>query len=41
MGQSGEGIDPPYGALSGLVRTVRDGDADVYSAAGLLREWRI
>lgn len=41
MGQSGEGIDPPYGALSGLVRKVRDGDADVYTAAGQLREWRI
>jgi hypothetical protein len=41
MGQSGEGIDPPYGALSGLVRQVRDGEADVYTAAGLLRGWRI
>ncbi|GHH73232.1 hypothetical protein GCM10018793_11580 [Streptomyces sulfonofaciens] len=41
MGQSGEGVDPPYGALSGLVRKVRDGDADVYSAAEQLRTWRI
>ena len=41
MGQSGEGVDPPYGALSGLVRKVRDGEADVYSAAEQLREWRI
>jgi hypothetical protein len=41
MGQSGEGIDPPYGALSGLVRKVRDGAADVYTAADQLRAWRI
>ncbi len=25
MDQSGEGIDPPYGALSDLIRKVRDG----------------
>jgi hypothetical protein len=41
MGQCGEGIDPPYGALSGLVRKVREGSADVYTAAGTLRDWRI
>ncbi|WP_255947202.1 toxin Doc [Streptomyces odontomachi] len=41
MGQSGEGIDPPYGALSSLVRKVREGEADVYTAAGQLRDWRI
>ncbi len=41
MNQSGEGIDPPYGALSSLVRKVRDGDTDVYTAAGQLRDWRI
>ncbi|MFI6345833.1 toxin Doc [Streptomyces sp. NPDC050560] len=41
MGQSGEGIDPPYGALSGLVRKVREGSADVFTVAEQLRAWRI
>ncbi|MEU6818236.1 toxin Doc [Streptomyces sp. NPDC046860] len=38
---SGAGIDPPYGALAGLVRDLADGRADVYDAAARLRSWRI
>ncbi|MEU7261000.1 toxin Doc [Streptomyces rimosus] len=41
MGQSGEGIDPPYGALSDLVREVRDGEAKLPAVADRLRSWRI
>ncbi|MFF2654203.1 toxin Doc [Streptomyces sp. NPDC058045] len=41
MGQAGEGIDPPYGELSTLVREVREGRADLYLAADRLRTWRI
>ncbi|WP_328540306.1 toxin Doc [Streptomyces sp. NBC_00344] len=41
MGQSGEGIDPPYGALPELVRKIRSGDASLYRAAEQLREWKI
>lgn len=38
---SGEGIDPPYGALVDLARDILEGRADVYDAAGSLRSWRI
>ncbi|MEU2561861.1 toxin Doc [Streptomyces longispororuber] len=41
MAQSGEGIDPPYGALSDLVRTVRDGRSRVGAVAAALRSWRL
>ncbi|MEN2424286.1 toxin Doc [Streptomyces rimosus] len=41
MGQSGQGIDPPYGALSELVREVRDGEAKLPAVADRLRSWRI
>ncbi|ALV31014.1 hypothetical protein [Streptomyces sp. CdTB01] len=41
MDQSGEGIDPPYGALSDLVRKVRDSRLNVYAVAEALRSWRI
>ncbi|MGW7528780.1 toxin Doc [Streptomyces sp. NPDC054783] len=41
MDQSGEGIDPPYGALSDLVRKVRDTRLSVYAVAGALRSWKI
>ncbi|MCQ4207418.1 toxin Doc [Streptomyces longispororuber] len=38
---SGEGIDPPYGALSDLVRKVREERMSVYAVAGQLRDWRV
>ncbi|MEU2929464.1 toxin Doc [Streptomyces sp. NPDC007251] len=41
MDQSGEGIDPPYGALSDLVRKVRDARLSVYAVAEALRSWKI
>jgi hypothetical protein len=41
MAQSGEGIDPPYGALSDLVRKVRDSRVGIYAVAEALRSWRI
>ncbi|KOT48408.1 toxin Doc [Streptomyces rimosus subsp. rimosus] len=41
MGQSGEGIDPPYGALSELVRAVREEGIKVPAIADRLRAWRI
>ncbi|MGX1274965.1 toxin Doc [Streptomyces phaeoluteigriseus] len=41
MDQSGEGIDPPYGALSDLVRKVRDSRLNIYAVAEALRSWRI
>ncbi|MER6568881.1 toxin Doc [Streptomyces sp. NPDC001093] len=41
MDQSGEGIDPPYGALSDLVRKVRDTRLSVYAVAEALRSWKI
>lgn len=41
MDQSGEGIDPPYGALSDLIRKVRDTRLSVYAIAEVLRSWRI
>ncbi|WP_329582689.1 toxin Doc [Streptomyces sp. NBC_01361] len=41
MDQSGETIDPPYGALSDLVRKIRDTRLDVYTVADHLRTWKI
>ncbi|GHE64681.1 hypothetical protein GCM10018785_37090 [Streptomyces longispororuber] len=41
MAQSGEGIDPPYGALSDLVRAVRDERSRVGAVAAALRSWRL
>lgn len=41
MDQCGEGIDPPYGALSDLIRKVRDSRLTVYAIAEALRSWRI
>ncbi|MGV9348691.1 toxin Doc [Streptomyces spiralis] len=41
MDQPGEGLDPPYGALSDLVRKVRDTRLSVYAVAEALRSWRI
>ncbi|MFI7406772.1 toxin Doc [Streptomyces sp. NPDC049541] len=41
LDQSGEGIDPPYGALSDLVRKIRDSRLNVYAVAEALRSWRI
>lgn len=36
-----EGIDPPYGALSELVRDVRGKEIDVFTAAERIRSWKI
>ncbi|MCX4985785.1 toxin Doc [Streptomyces sp. NBC_00250] len=41
MHASGEGIDPPYGAMVDLVRDVQSGKATVYQAADRIRTWRI
>ncbi|MGW0391222.1 toxin Doc [Streptomyces sp. NPDC003042] len=41
MHASGEGIDPPYGALVELVRDIRARGAGVYQAADRIRTWRI
>ncbi|MFE9499789.1 toxin Doc [Streptomyces collinus] len=41
MDQSGEGVDPPYGALSDLVRKVRDTRLSVYAVAEALRGWKL
>ncbi|MGW5370356.1 toxin Doc [Streptomyces sp. NPDC004009] len=41
MDQSGEGIDPPYGALSDLVRKIRDSRLSVYAVAEALRGWKL
>ncbi|MFJ1969617.1 toxin Doc [Streptomyces sp. NPDC087903] len=41
MDQSGEGIDPPYGALSDLVRKIRDSRVGVEQVADQLRTWRL
>jgi len=41
MDQSGEGIDPPYGALSDLVRKVRDTRLHVHAVADQLRSWKV
>ncbi len=41
MHTSGEGIDPPYGALVELVRDIQARKATVYQAADRIRAWRI
>ncbi|MFE7246044.1 toxin Doc [Streptomyces sp. NPDC057580] len=41
MHASGEGIDPPYGALVELVRDIQSGKATVYQAGDHIRSWRI
>jgi hypothetical protein len=41
MDQSGEGIDPPYGALSDLVRKIRDTRIGVQDVADQLRTWKL
>ncbi|MFE4969034.1 toxin Doc [Streptomyces sp. NPDC056660] len=41
MAQAGEGIDPPYGALSDLVRKVRDTRIGVQDVADQLRSWKL
>lgn len=41
MDQSGEGIDPPYGALSDLVRKIREGRLSVYAVADQIRSWKV
>ncbi|GGW13308.1 hypothetical protein GCM10018980_71710 [Streptomyces capoamus] len=41
MDQSSEGTDPPYGALSDLVRKVRDTRLSVYAVAATLHSWRV
>ncbi|MFE0358656.1 toxin Doc [Streptomyces nigra] len=41
LDQSGEGIDPPYGALSDLIRKARDTRLKIYDIADTLRSWRI
>lgn len=41
MDQSGEGIDPPYGALSDLVRKIRDTRLGVQAVADQLRSWKV
>jgi len=41
MDQSGEGIDPPYGALPDLVRKIRDTRLRVPEVAEQLRSWKI
>ncbi|MBZ9644749.1 toxin Doc [Streptomyces sp. PSKA30] len=41
MDQSGEGIDPPYGALSDLVRTICNTRIRVQDVADQLRAWKL
>lgn len=41
MHASGEGIDPPYGAMVDLVRDIQAGKTSVYQAADRIRAWRI
>ncbi|MCT9010608.1 toxin Doc [Streptomyces sp. NPDC054766] len=41
MEQSGEGIDPPYGALSDLIRKVRESRLAIYAISDALRSWRL
>lgn len=41
MHASGEGLDPPYGALVELVRDIQAGKANVYQAADRIRSWRL
>lgn len=41
MDQSGQGIDPPYGALPDLVRKIRDTRLTVQDVADQLRTWKL
>ncbi|MEU6676169.1 toxin Doc [Streptomyces sp. NPDC046853] len=41
MDQSGEGIDPPYGALSDLILKIRDSRISVYAVADQIRSWKV
>ncbi|MFF7183092.1 toxin Doc [Streptomyces sp. NPDC008121] len=41
MHASGEGIDPPYGAMVDLVRDVQGGKTSAYQAADRIRTWRV
>ncbi|MET7682473.1 toxin Doc [Streptomyces sp. NPDC005423] len=41
MDQSGEGIDPPYGALSDLVRKIHESRLGVLAVADQLRSWKV
>ncbi|MBD3934865.1 hypothetical protein IF129_25300 [Streptomyces chumphonensis] len=41
MDASGQGIDPPYGALIDLARDIDAARADVYDTGDRLRSWRI
>ena len=41
MDQAGEGIDPPYGALSDLVRKIRESRLGVPAVADHLRSWKV
>lgn len=41
MHASGEGIDPPYGALVELVRDIQSRKAGIFDAADKIRTWRI
>ncbi|MFJ3224843.1 toxin Doc [Streptomyces sp. NPDC086783] len=41
MDQSGEGIDPPYGGLSDLVRKIRDMRLGILPVADQLRAWKV
>ncbi|MET7439424.1 toxin Doc [Streptomyces sp. NPDC004082] len=41
MDQSGEGIDPPYGGLSDLVRKIRDTRLGILPVADQLRAWKV
>ncbi|MFB6839105.1 toxin Doc [Streptomyces sp. NPDC056361] len=41
MQASGEGINPPYGAMVELVRDIQADKADVYEAAERIRTWRL
>lgn len=41
MHASGEGINPPYGALVDLVRDLQSGKAGLFQAADRIRAWRV
>nr|WP_202919793.1 hypothetical protein [Streptomyces adustus] len=41
LSQCGEGIDPPYDALSDLVRKIRHTRLGVYDVADVLRSWKV
>lgn len=41
MAASGEGIDPPYGALVAMVQDLLAGKIDEFAAAERFRRWRV